>query len=256
MHKFSFKDKFYKYCASGNDFIIFCADKKFDASDLAIRLCNRFSGMGADGLIIILPHQNLDFEWDFYNCDGSKASMCGNGSRAAAHFAHHFLNKKAHLSFLSQAGIIKAFVDKDEVEVLLSRAEKLKDDFKAEDKIWQLCDTGVPHLVHFTQDLGSFDEKLCASLRKKYNANVNFAQIISPQQIKVRTFERGVEGETLACGTGMAACFYLARLQNLVDEKCFIEAKSGELVQMRLVGDELYFKGKVRWCFEANFNFS
>lgn len=269
MNAFSFKDKFYKYCASGNDFI-FCAltkDAKFNASALAIRLCDRFKGLGADGFVMIKPHATLDFEWDFYNCDGSKASMCGNASRAAAHFAHHFLKKPSNLRFLTNAGEISASVNKNEVEVCLTPPKMLQENIQEFGRTWQLCDTGVPHLVSFCEDLSAFDLQICKILRDKYNANVNFARIEKSEKsgknggekadkIAVRTFERGVEAETLACGTGMAACFYVANLKGFAPNECELEPKSAECVRFKIAQDRLYFKGEVRFCFEAHFNFA
>lgn len=249
--------RLYKYCASGNDFVIFSTDEKKDRSNLAKELCNRYSGVGADGMIVLLPSKDYDFEWDFYNCDGSKASMCGNGARAAALFAVQRLGKNKNLSFLSGAGEIKASIFDDEVEILLSKAKDVKSKFSFEDKTWQGVDTGVPHLVHFCEDLSSFDLKLCKKVRDKYNANVNFAKIINKSFMQVRTFERGVENETLACGTGMAASFYLARLKNLVDDEITVSPKSGEKLSLRLDDEKnIYFKGMVRFCFEADYNIS
>lgn len=247
---------FYKYCASGNDFVIFSADKKADRSELAKILCNRYEGIGADGLVVLLPHKDYDFEWEFYNKDGSSASMCGNASRAVAHFAHYIKGMDSKLRFLTAAGVIEAKVEKDFVEVNLGKIKYTKEPFEFENKIWQECDSGVPHLVHFCENLNEFDKKTCEFLRKKYNANVNYAEIPNKNTIKVRTFERGVEDETLACGTGMAACFHLAFLKNLVQNGVKIIPKSKEEVFFRMQEESIYFKGKVRYCFEANYNFS
>lgn len=246
--------RLYKYCASGNDFVIFSTDEKKDRSNLAKELCNRYSGVGADGMIVLLPSKDYDFEWDFYNCDGSKASMCGNGARAAALFAVQRLGKNKNLSFLSGAGEIKASIFDDEVEILLSKAKDVKSKFSFEDKTWQGVDTGVPHLVHFCEDLKDFNIELCKKARDKFNANVNFAKVLDKENMAVRTFERGVENETLACGTGMAACFYLAYLNKLVDKSVKILPKSKEELLLRLENDDIYFKGRVRYCFEANYN--
>jgi len=82
-----------KYSANGNDFVIFHSDVKEDRSELAKEICHRQDGVGADGLIVILPHSQYDFEWQFYNSDGSHADMCGNGSRACAHYA--YINKSS-----------------------------------------------------------------------------------------------------------------------------------------------------------------
>ncbi|MGH2326944.1 diaminopimelate epimerase [Campylobacter taeniopygiae] len=248
--------KFYKYCANGNDFIITNADKKENRSELAKEICDRYKGIGADGFIVILPHEKYDFEWEFYNNDGSYANMCGNGSRAAAHFAHHINKTPSKMTFLTGAGVIKAEVENDLVEISFGQVKNIKSPFEEFGKTWQICDTGVPHLVHFCKNLDEFDIILCEKMRKKYNANVNFAKIINENSLKVRTFERGVENETLACGTGMGACFYLAFLKQKIQDKASVFPKSGEKVDFRLEHEELFFKGKVRYCFEANYNFS
>ncbi|MCX2683770.1 diaminopimelate epimerase [Campylobacter sp. MIT 21-1685] len=248
--------KFYKYYVNGNDFILFTAEHKENRSELARKLCNRYEGIGADGFIVLLPHHQYDFEWEFYNCDGSTPLMCGNGSRAAAHFAHHYKGIQAQMNFLTGAGVIKAKVQNDEVELSLGKATKVKNNFEKEGKIWQFCDTGVPHLVHFCENIDDFDTELCQRLRKEFNANVNFATVLKKDCIKVRTYERGVENETLACGTGMGACFYLASLNQLIDKKAFVLPKSNEKVLFRLENEEIFFKGRVRCCFEAYYHFS
>lgn len=247
---------FYKYCANGNDFIILSADERAKRSELAKVLCDRYEGIGADGLVVLLPHEDYDFEWEFYNKDGSSASMCGNASRAVAHFAHHIKGMDSKLRFLTAAGVIEAKVDGDFVEVNLGKVRYTKEAFEFENKIWQECDSGVPHLVHFCKDLNEFDKRTCELLRKKYNANVNYAKIVSRDLIKVRTFERGVEDETLACGTGMAACFYLAHSKDLVQDGVSIIPRSQEEVFFRMQADCIHFKGRVRYCFKADYNFS
>ena len=103
-----------KYSASGNDFVILHSFKKEDRSELAKKLCDRKNGIGADGLIVLVPHKNLDFEWEFYNADGSYAAMCGNGSRATAHYAYNYGLANKEMKFLTGAGIISC-----KVEVLL-----------------------------------------------------------------------------------------------------------------------------------------
>lgn len=248
--------KYYKYCSSGNDFVVFTDTEKKDRKKLAQILCNRYEGIGADGLIVVIPHDRYDFEWQFYNCDGSEASMCGNGSRAAAHFAHHFLKKSQYLNFITGAGLIKSHVESDIVEIRLSSVKNVKDPFEYKHRKWQMCDTGVPHLVTFVENLEEFDEDLCRELRRKYNANVNFAKIEDEDLLRVRTFERGVESETLACGTGMGACFYLAWLNKKIKDKVMVKPKSDEELFFRLEDGQIFFKGKVKCCFEVNYNFS
>lgn len=247
---------FYKYCASGNDFVVFADESKKDRSELAKELCDRHKGIGADGLIVLLPHEKYDFEWDFYNCDGSVPLMCGNGARVAAHFAAHFLQKSSHLEFLTKAGVIKASVENNAVEIMLGKVKDEKAPFEFEGRVWQGCDTGVPHLVHFCDDISEFDQQICQKAREKFNANVNFAQIVNSTHLKVRTYERGVEGETLACGTGMAASFYLAYTNKLVKNKVLVQPKSKEKLHLRYENEQIFFKGEVRCCFEAKYHFS
>lgn len=248
--------KFYKYYASGNDFIVFADRTKKERGELAKILCDRHEGIGADGFIAVMPHEKYDFEWDFYNCDGSKANMCGNGSRVAAHFAHHILKKSQYLNFMTGAGLIKSHVNGDDVEVALTEAKTSKRTFEYKNRIWQECNTGVSHLVTFVDDLEEFDVDICKELRKKYNANVNFAKVENDEFMRVRTFEKGVEAETLACGTGMAACFCLACSKSLIKNEVKVSPKSGENVFFHLEDKQIFFRGKVRLCFEADYIFA
>jgi len=238
-----------KYSASGNDFVIFHTFKKEDRSDLAKRLCDRQNGVGADGLIVILPHSKYDFEWQFYNSDGSEASMCGNGSRAAAHYAylHNLADKK--MKFLTGAGVIEAEVDRSVVETQLTPYKLLKDEFEENGFVWKIYDTGVPHLVTIT-DINNFDKNLARKMREKYNANVNFAEV-KDNKLYVRTYERGVEDETLACGTGMCASFLVARDRGLIGDSVKVYPKSKEELIVTLRNNTLYFKGKVKHTFDA-----
>ena len=201
-----------KYSASGNDFVIFHAFKKEDFSSLAKQLCHRQEGVGADGLIVLVPHDTLDFEWCFYNADGSSAEMCGNGSRACAHYAVDNNLAPNRMRYLTLAGEIACYVDGDRVKSDLTPPKILDDKILENGKQWWLLDTGVPHLVTFDADIENFDIEEARVLRHKYNCNVNIASI-EDGYIRVRTYERGVEDETLACGTGMAACFYRANLE-------------------------------------------
>jgi len=233
-----------KYSASGNDFVIFHTFKKENRSELAKKLCNRFNGVGADGLIVILPHNEYDFEWQFYNADGSEAEMCGNGSRAAAHYAYTNNLAPAKMKFLTLAGVIEAEVDGDVVESQLTPHKKIGGYGE-----WSLFDTGVPHLVKI-DDLDTFDVNECRDLRYRHNANVNVADV-KEGKLYVRTYERGVEDETLACGTGMCASFLKAREKGLVGDSVKVYPKSGEELTITIRNNRLYFKGKVKNTFDA-----
>ncbi len=238
-----------KYSASGNDFVIFHTFIKKDRSNLAKRLCHRQKGIGADGLIVLLPHPQLDFEWQFYNADGSEAAMCGNGSRAAAHYAYIHGLAPAKMKFLTLAGEIEAEVEGDIVQTQLTEHKILQKGIEEFGHIWWLIDTGVPHLVTFVEDLKQFDKKIAKKLRNKYDANVNYAIIPDLKNVAVRTFERGVEDETLACGTGMAASFVRALEEHKVANEVKLLPKSGEELSIRYANQRLYFKGRVKKIF-------
>jgi len=240
-----------KYTASGNDFVLFHSFIVRDRSELARQLCDRQNGVGADGLIVLHPHAEHDFEWQFYNSDGSTAEMCGNGSRACAHYAYSNGLAPAKMRFLTVAGVIGAEVEGDMVQSDLTPPRILRDDIDEGGKRWWLLDTGVPHLVTFDADMEHFDLAEARRLRFEYNANVNIASVQSDGSVRVRTYERGVEDETLACGTGMAACFYRANREGYVGAHAEVYPKSGETLYLGLEEGTITFKGLVRKTFET-----
>lgn len=239
-----------KYNASGNDFVIFHTFKKEDRSALAKTLCDRQKGIGADGLIVLLPHADCDFAWQFYNSDGSMASMCGNGTRACAHYA--FINGLAPSSmcFLTGAGVIHSTVVDTIVETELTSPITLSEPFEEDGHTWFFYDTGVPHLVCFVENVSAFDKTIARQMRYAYNANVNYVAL-REGALHVRTYERGVEDETLACGTGMAASFYAAYRQKMVEKSVTVYPTSGEELFLRIENERLFFKGKVEQVFET-----
>jgi diaminopimelate epimerase len=239
-----------KYSASGNDFAIFHTFVKVDRSGLARRLCHRQEGVGADGLVVLLPHETYDFEWQFYNADGSEAAMCGNGSRAAAHYAVAHGIAGESMRFLTGAGVIEASVEGDTVTSELTPPVRLDREIDAYGRRWWLIDTGVPHLVSLQESVGDFDLEAARALRERYDANVNIAAIENGV-LRVRTYERGVEDETLACGTGMAACFYRANLEGLAGERMVVVPSGGDRLELAKKGDTLLLKGEVKHTFDA-----
>ncbi len=240
-----------KYNANGNDFVIFHTFIEKDYSDLAIKLCDRNSGIGADGLIVLVPHDELDFKWLFYNSDGSDAAMCGNGTRACAHYAVSNALCENELAFMTEAGKIACVVNDDIVETQMTAPVVVKEEFEEEGRTWYLVDTGVPHLVTITEDLEEFDIELCAKMRYKYNANVNFTKP-DGDKLYVRTYERGVENETGACGTGMVACFLYSLKQNKVENSVRVYPTSNDELYVKNVDGTLFFKGDVQKIFETS----
>jgi len=247
-----------KYSANGNDFVIFHAFAKKDRSELAKQLCHRQDGVGADGLIVVIPHSQYDYEWEFYNSDGSYAEMCGNGSRAVAHYA--FINElaPANMSFLTGAGVINAQVFQSEsrkkamVLSELTPPQIIDKKIEHNKKSWWLLNTGVPHLVHITDNIKEFDIQEARELRHKYNTNVNIA-FVEGKNLRVRTYERGVEDETLACGTGMAACYYRALQEGLVQGSIEVYPTSGETLYLGMNERTITFKGEVKNSFITDY---
>ncbi|AFI05318.1 diaminopimelate epimerase [Helicobacter cetorum] len=266
---------FYKYSGSGNDFLITQSLKKQDFSHLAKLVCHRHEGFGADGLVVILPHNHYEYAWDFYNSDGSKALMCGNASRCVGLHAykhkiapkhHTFLANKREISIhIEEPNIVESNLGNYQILEKIS-ALKCEKSFSnsaiLEDILtFYLIDTGVPHLVGFVKSkqlLSSLNPLELRALRFKFNANVNIAYIQDEKNIFLQTYERGVEDFTLACGTGMAATFIAAHTFYNTLTKATLIPKSNEYLELSLKNNEIFYKGGVHYIgmgiFEPNFS--
>ena len=241
-----------KYSANGNDFVMFIAQERSDRSELAKKLCHRQNGVGADGMVVVLPHKQYDFEWEFYNSDGSRANMCGNASRAVAHFAHEKgISTDGKAEFLTGAGVIRATVNGLYVVSDMVAPKILRDDIDENGERWWLIDSGVPHLVAVRDNIDSFDLAEARRLREKYNANVNICRLDEDNTLYVRTYERGVEDETLACGTGMVACFIRLHKEGKVPEQVKVHPKSGDELYVSHEEGVYRFGGQVTKTFIA-----
>lgn len=209
---------FTKYQGTGNDFIMIDDRDRIFPNDTALvsRLCDRKMGIGADGLILIRHHETLDFEMVYFNADGSQ-SMCGNGSRCAVNFANTLgLVKNNPTHFLSTDGPHMAFLtDQEHVELQLADVTSVTK-YQNDDLF---IDTGSPHHIRFVENVKDFDVygegKAIREDAERYpnGTNVNFVEIIHDDRIYVRTFERGVENETLSCGTGVTAASLAAGMR-------------------------------------------
>ncbi len=216
---------FFKYQGTGNDFImidnrchIFSLEnsscKNIEA--LISKLCDRKFGIGADGLILIQNHEDYDFEMVYYNADGSQ-SMCGNGSRCAVHFASYLGIVQEKTTFLAIDGAHSAFIEGELIHLKMNNVSEVKN---INDNIF--IDTGSPHIIKYVDDIATypiFDEgrKIRNSaFFKKEGTNVNFVQLLDRNKISVRTYERGVEDETLSCGTGVTAVSLAVSAKGLV----------------------------------------
>ncbi len=214
------KIQFTKYQGTGNDFILI-DDREGTYSNLngsqIKKMCNRHFGIGADGLMLLNTHAELDFEMKYFNADGNISTMCGNGGRCIAAFAGKLGLVSSACSFMAADGVHDAILSTNRVELKMKDVTRIQS-FETYDEV----DTGSPHYVHFTEMLSDWDMKKEGALIRyspKYREegiNVNFVEPVNEHSIRVRTYERGVEDETLSCGTGVTAAAL-----------CFIKDKTG-----------------------------
>jgi diaminopimelate epimerase len=210
--------KFTKMNGAGNDFVMLDNRQNGPALSTAAiaRLCDRHRGVGADGLLVVEPAvSGADFRMRYYNADGGEAEMCGNGARCFARYAARLVPNGGEVSFETIAGKITARLLAERVQLQMSQPgplalnEKLALD--GTDYVVHSVNTGVPHAVVMVENLAGVDVlKLGAALRwhehfAPKGTNANFVQKLGPGALAIRTYERGVEGETLACGTGVVA---------------------------------------------------
>ena len=205
---------FYKYQGTGNDFVMVDNRKlTFPAEDEALvkHLCDRRTGIGADGLILLQDHPDYDFEMVYFNADGRLGSMCGNGARCTVRFARHLGVIEDVAYFLAADGEHQASVERDLIHLKMNDVEgveQIGNDY--------YLNTGSPHYIRFVDDVENLDvyeEGRAIRYNDRFTAvgtNVNFVQRLSDNEIFVRTYERGVEDETLSCGTGVTAAALVA----------------------------------------------
>jgi diaminopimelate epimerase len=252
---------FYKYQGTGNDFI-FIDNRNNQIESLTQKqvsfLCQRRFGIGADGLMLLNPHESLDFTMIYYNSDGNVSSMCGNGGRCITAFAHQMGQIKENAQFQAIDGIHDAVINSDGTVSL-----KMVDvQFVEENKDFYFLNTGSPHYVQFVKDIESYDvfnngKAIRNNDRfKKEGTNVNFVEILSPDSIFVRTYERGVEDETYSCGTGVTASAISAGLQLNSNNNSFnIKTLGGNLnVRYQKQGDSftnIWLTGPATYVFSG-----
>ena len=216
---------FYKYQGTGNDFVMIDdRELKFPVDDTALveRLCNRRFGIGADGLILLQPHDTSAYFMKYYNSDGRESSMCGNGGRCLAAFAlHQHVVNTAH-TFMAVDGLHDVTYEGDLKPSLWIKL-KMKDVDLVEQRQdnTYVLNTGSPHFVRFTHDALIDYDVVHEAKKVRYNdeftaqgINVNFINLLGLHHIAIRTYERGVEDETLSCGTGVTAAAISTVLMN------------------------------------------
>jgi len=256
---------FYKMSGSGNDFIIIDnRQPKFDEADLSrliVGACRRKMSAGADGLILVEDAQGVDFKWRFYNSDGSRADMCGNGARCASRFA--FLEGIANetLCFATDAGIISATVNGKKVNIKMTDPKDLGEeaslDVNGTTIAYRSINTGVPHAIIEAEDLEGVDVVAVGRAVRNHPAfapngtNANFIHIEDDGTLGIRTYERGVEDETLACGTGNVAAALISSLRHGLPSPVKLLTRSGEYLSIYFdrrgdVFSDVYLEGDAR----------
>ncbi len=271
---------FFKMTGTGNDFILIDnRNRLIDADhcqEFVRRACRHKLSVGADGVILIEDDPEVDFKWRFFNADASEAEMCGNGSRCAARFAYiNGIVSKPRMSFRTIAGIIRAELLGNRVKVQMTPPHglRLDIDIEAEGRPFRLdfINTGVPHAVYWAVDDGDLESMDIArwgrALRfhpffQPAGTNVNFVRVQDPRHMTVRTYERGVEGETLACGTGAIASTLIAAARGRVISPTEVKTRSGESLTIHFEISpgansipgfkEVYLEGEARVAYEAD----
>jgi len=256
---------FSKLNGSGNDFLLIDNRERImrgaDLPAFVGKVCDRLRSLGADGVIFIEKSRRADFRWQFFNADGSRAEMCGNGGRCAARFAVERKIAGKSLGFETDAGLIRAEVSGRRVKLqmtpphglALSRSLTLGGR-KIE---YSFLNTGVPHAVLFVPDLEKIDLLGTGRGVRTHRAfaprgtNVNFVQVRN-NEVRIRTYERGVEGETLACGTGAVAAGILSALHGHVRPPVSVRTRGGEVLVIHFDPEragfgEVYLEGDTSW---------
>ncbi|MBI9081635.1 MAG: diaminopimelate epimerase [Pseudodesulfovibrio sp.] len=272
MNIFGTSVPFYKMQGCGNDFVAI-DNRELGISESVMdmwaqKICARAFGIYADGLFFLEDSDDpaLDYRWHFYNSDGSRAEMCGNASRCVSKLAHAIGLAPAQHSFGSDAGPIKALVlldgpDAGRVKVQLTPPRKAETNIRItlenQPIVIHSVDTGVPHAVVFVDDIKSLDI-MDLGPKIRYHAhfepagtNVNFAQIKDENTILLRTYERGVEAETYACGTGAAATQFLANALGLTDDHANLTTTGNEILSVFLENGDVFLQGAAELTFKG-----
>lgn len=262
------KIKFYKMMASGNDFIVIDnrAGIVKQPKKLVKKLSPRRTSVGADGVLLMEPSAQYDIKMRIVNADGSEAEMCGNGARCAALFSHTFLGCGKEFAVETLAGPIQACVGKKTIKIKLSDPSDYRDisPIEVSDGIFYFyfINTGVPHVVIFEETIDAFPvKKIGHEIRhhshfEPQGTNVNFVRILDAGHIEIRTYERGVEDETLACGTGSTASAIVSALVGKCSSPIEVRTYGGE--RLKVSFDQhmydirnVYLEGKAQFIYEG-----
>lgn len=238
------KIPFYKMSGSGNDFIIIDNRQGIlegvNLPEWVKKVCRRGLSIGADGVILVENSPTVDFKWRFFNADGGEAEMCGNGGRCVARFASLTGISGRSLFFDTLGGVMKAEVLGERVKLRMGDPSDLRLDYPisidGREYIVSSINTGVPHVVQMVEDLEHYDvPRFGPAIRfhpvyQPEGTNADFIEVRNVHTIHIRTYERGVEDETLACGTGAVASALIGASKDLVSSPIAVHPKSGEVL--------------------------
>jgi diaminopimelate epimerase len=262
--------EFTKMNGAGNDFVLLdnrAGRIRLTPAQVA-RLCDRHRGVGADGVLLLVRSHTgrADWAWEFYNSDGSAGEMCGNGARCFGRFVQKTVGGPDTFTFETGAGIITAVLSGERVTVNLTRPRDLRLNERVQlstgaETIHSL-NTGVPHAVLYVPDADrAMVQTLGPEIRRHPHfgprgTNVNFVQVLGPNHIRVRTFERGVEGETLACGTGVSASALVSARVHGFTSPVKVQVQGGDQLEVafREAGDgfdDVRLTGPAEFVFEG-----
>ena len=260
--------EFYKIVGSGNDFVNIDNRKNLirRRSDFAIKVCDRKFGIGADGLILVEVSKKGDFKMRIFNPDGSEAEMCGNGLRCLVRFVKEKnMSKKNKFLIETKSGMYDTEIRGKKVKIKMKIIGKPHLDIKIpvgkETFIGHYIDSGVPHTVIFTEDVERINiEKIGPLIRyhrlfEPRGTNVDFVEILNKRKIKIRTYERGVEAETLSCGTGVVAGAIVSFLLRKVNPPVEVLTASGDTLKVSFSSDlkDIYLEGKTLISFYGRY---
>ena len=268
--------EFAKAQASGNDFVIVdnrenrLGKKLSDFGEFAKFVCRRRYSVGADGLLVLEDSKKAGFKMRIFNPDGSEVTMCGNGIRASAAYAHQKKWCGPSMKIETGAGMLEVAVKEDTIRLKMTPPKKVKLDQniglgKTIVNVHSI-DTGVPHAVHFVESIKDYPVKdVGAKVRyhkifEPEGTNTDFVKAVDRATITVRTYERGVEDETLACGTGVVASAIISHLVNGTIEPVSAVTKSGEILKVYFKKErnnfhDVYLEGKAEIAFEGGVDY-
>ena len=265
--------EFWKMNGSGNDFILIDNRngeiKDEDMGHLVERTCRRMESVGADGVIFVVRSNQYDFGWRYFNADGGEVEMCGNGGRCVSRFAYLKGIAGRKMTFETLAGPVSAEVNGRKVKVLMPKPTGLSLDLDLEHQQgWNSVDyinTGVPHVVVNIESLSNHPVKEQGRAIRYHTrfspkgTNADFMKAIGPDRLEIRTYERGVEDETLACGTGAIACALVASIKRMVSPPVKVKTRGGEelIIYFQKNGDsfeQVWLEGNTSIVYKAQLN--